>query len=276
MNKNIIFENTSDKPFYTKFASRRRRMTTFDCGEESRNISITMRFNDNSNWARMICYLTLLFLTSYYTSEAFSVSISYHGVGAAHTRGGSTAPLSVLNEIAIEETQINGFVFNDYYQHDDDNDEENDDDDDNDNDEDEDPFVTSEFVAETDDDNNEENDDDDDNDNDEDEDPFVTSEFVAETNLPTDLGLFRMRAYRHSKQSLFSGNEPCVIYSPHHPIMGVLAEKNNVNIRVHDQCVTSEVFGSQRCDCRDQLRMAMKFIQKNGGAIIYLQQEGRG
>jgi len=244
MNKNIIFENTSDKPFYTKFASRRRRMTTFDCGEESRNISITMRFNDNSNWARMICYLTLLFLTSYYTSEAFSVSISYHGVGAAHTRGGSTAPLSVLNEIAIEETQINGFVFNDYYQHDDDNDEENDDDDDN--------------------------------DNDEDEDPFVTSEFVAETNLPTDLGLFRMRAYRHSKQSLFSGNEPCVIYSPHHPIMGVLAEKNNVNIRVHDQCVTSEVFGSQRCDCRDQLRMAMKFIQKNGGAIIYLQQEGRG
>jgi len=112
-----------------------------------------------------------------------------------------------------------------------------------------------------------------------DDDSLVNAKFVAETNLPTDLGLFRMRAYRHSSDSVkspFSGNEPCVIYSPNQPIYGTSAKRESVNIRVHDQCVTSEVFGSQRCDCRDQLRMSLKFIKENGGAIIYLQQEGRG
>lgn len=47
-------------------------------------------------------------------------------------------------------------------------------------------------------------------------------------------------------------------------------------MRIHDQCFTSEVFGSQRCDCREQLRMSLEYIRENGGAIIYLQQEGRG
>ena len=47
---------------------------------------------------------------------------------------------------------------------------------------------------------------------------------------------------------------------------------------MHDQCFTGEVFGSRRCDCREQLHESMKYIQSNkdGGIIIYLQQEGRG
>jgi len=113
-------------------------------------------------------------------------------------------------------------------------------------------------------------------------------EFVAETNLPTDIGHFRLRAYRVSpkgkinsalndKYDEYQGKEPCVIYASHLPPS---EDKNynlkNVPIRIHDQCVTSEVFRSQRCDCREQLRSSLEYIHKHGGAIIYLQQEGRG
>jgi GTP cyclohydrolase II len=52
----------------------------------------------------------------------------------------------------------------------------------------------------------------------------------------------------------------------------------NVLVRVHDQCLTSEVFGSERCDCRRQLKNSIDMINKepSGGIVIYLQQEGRG
>ena len=48
-------------------------------------------------------------------------------------------------------------------------------------------------------------------------------------------------------------------------------------VRVHSQCVTGDVFGSQRCDCGEQLEMAMKMIAEAGrGVIVYMRQEGRG
>lgn len=46
-------------------------------------------------------------------------------------------------------------------------------------------------------------------------------------------------------------------------------------LRVHDQCITSEIFGSLRCDCQEQLQESMKII-KDSGMIIYLPNEGRG
>jgi len=52
--------------------------------------------------------------------------------------------------------------------------------------------------------------------------------------------------------------------------------KENVLVRVHDQCFTGEVLGSKRCDCREQLQESLKLIEKEGGVLIYLQQEGRG
>jgi hypothetical protein len=64
-------------------------------------------------------------------------------------------------------------------------------------------------------------------------------EFVAETRLPTKLGEFRLRAYRRGD------TEPCVIYSAHHPLQNTDAN-HALPVRVHDQCMTSEVFGSQR------------------------------
>lgn len=81
-----------------------------------------------------------------------------------------------------------------------------------------------------------------------DTDAFVEAKFIAETNLPSDLGLFRLRAYRTAPSSNpFTGNEPCVIYAADKPPFGANGElRENVPVRVHDQCLTSEVFGSNR------------------------------
>ncbi len=58
---------------------------------------------------------------------------------------------------------------------------------------------------------------------------------------------------------------------------GDLAGKKNVLVRMHSECLTGDVFGSQRCDCGEQLHAAMRAIEAEGlGAIVYLRQEGRG
>jgi len=112
------------------------------------------------------------------------------------------------------------------------------------------------------------------------EDRPTPAEFIAETSLPTDVGQFRLRAYRTSKSANgneYTGREPTVIYAADNSPFGVEGKLNKgVHVRVHDQCLTSEVFGSRRCDCSDQLSMAMKHVAEHGGAVIYLQQEGRG
>ena len=114
--------------------------------------------------------------------------------------------------------------------------------------------------------------------------------FVGECDMPTITGFFKMRSY--SYQSPRKHLEPIII------MHGNVCGKENVLVRVHDQCLTSEVFGSKRCgtfshikyfptnllfflriiDCREQLAASMKAIQadKEGGIVIYLQQEGRG
>eukprot|EP00934_Nitzschia_sp_Nitz4_P009327 Nitzschia sp. Nitz4//scaffold149_size55946//21974//23958//NITZ4_006594-RA/size55946-processed-gene-0.27-mRNA-1//-1//CDS//3329536809//9317//frame0 len=106
----------------------------------------------------------------------------------------------------------------------------------------------------------------------------IPATFVADTSLPTDIGQFRLRAYRTPQSNNeFSGTEPSVIYNPDMPPFGEDGKfKKDVPIRIHDQCFTSEVFRSQRCDCKEQLKMAMEYVNENGGAVIYLQQEGRG
>lgn len=103
--------------------------------------------------------------------------------------------------------------------------------------------------------------------NDEDEEDFDTNrvipcEYVAETNLPTDVGHFRLRAYRISddnfssnRRNRFVGTEPCVIYAGDKSPFGikggadgnkVMKGRRSVPVRIHDQCFTSEVFRSQR------------------------------
>ncbi len=49
-----------------------------------------------------------------------------------------------------------------------------------------------------------------------------------------------------------------------------------VNVRIHSECITGDVFGSTRCDCGEQLSASLKYIEQHGGVLIYLRQEGRG
>jgi hypothetical protein len=82
-------------------------------------------------------------------------------------------------------------------------------------------------------------------------DTVVPAEYVAETKLPTDIGQFQLRAYRVA--GLPVGTEPCVIYARDKPPFGVGTGEDgkdtlneHVPVRIHDQCLTSEVFRSQR------------------------------
>jgi 3,4-dihydroxy 2-butanone 4-phosphate synthase/GTP cyclohydrolase II len=89
----------------------------------------------------------------------------------------------------------------------------------------------------------------------------------AETILPTDFGEFTIIGYETS------------IDSQHHIalVKGCVENKPNVLVRVHSQCLTGDLFRSQRCDCGQQFEQAMNMIEKEGcGVLLYLLQEGRG
>jgi 3,4-dihydroxy 2-butanone 4-phosphate synthase/GTP cyclohydrolase II len=59
--------------------------------------------------------------------------------------------------------------------------------------------------------------------------------------------------------------------------MGDIATEEPVLVRVHSECVTGDVFGSLRCDCGEQVALAMQSIAKEGrGVLLYMRQEGRG
>jgi 3,4-dihydroxy 2-butanone 4-phosphate synthase/GTP cyclohydrolase II len=60
-------------------------------------------------------------------------------------------------------------------------------------------------------------------------------------------------------------------------VKGDIQPEDEVLVRVHSECMTGDVFGSERCDCGDQLHTAMKMVGKEGkGIIVYMHQEGRG
>jgi 3,4-dihydroxy 2-butanone 4-phosphate synthase/GTP cyclohydrolase II len=90
---------------------------------------------------------------------------------------------------------------------------------------------------------------------------------VAETVLPTEYGEWNVVAYR----SAIDPDEHVALY------MGDLTNGEPALVRVHSQCVTGDVFGSQRCDCGAQLEAAMRMIADAGrGVVVYMRQEGRG
>ncbi|CEM38204.1 unnamed protein product [Vitrella brassicaformis CCMP3155] len=98
--------------------------------------------------------------------------------------------------------------------------------------------------------------------------PKIYTKFVSECEMPTDHGVFRLRSYQH----IAPDKQFDIVVM----INGDLKGGMDVPVRVHDQCMTSEALGSKRCDCKDQLDMAMEYVGRNNGAVIYLQQEGRG
>ena len=92
-------------------------------------------------------------------------------------------------------------------------------------------------------------------------------ERVEEVDMPTDHGHFRLKMYR----SRISGLEHLAL------VMGDVADGKPVLVRVHSECFTGDVLGSERCDCGPQLHMAMEMIAREGrGAVLYMRQEGRG
>jgi 3,4-dihydroxy 2-butanone 4-phosphate synthase / GTP cyclohydrolase II len=92
-------------------------------------------------------------------------------------------------------------------------------------------------------------------------------ERIAAPHLPTRLGDFRLFAYRSE-----------VTHEEHLALVhGEISEEEPVLVRVHSQCLTGDVFGSARCDCGEQLDLAMeKIIEAGKGVFLYLLQEGRG
>ena len=100
-----------------------------------------------------------------------------------------------------------------------------------------------------------------------------TLEALAQAPLPTRFGRFQVRVYRWDDPTAHPAlsKEHCAL------VMGDLHGKRNVPVRVHSECLTSEVFGSLKCDCREQLERAQALIAERGyGAVLYLRQEGRG
>ncbi|QFG04360.1 bifunctional 3,4-dihydroxy-2-butanone-4-phosphate synthase/GTP cyclohydrolase II [Tepidiforma bonchosmolovskayae] len=89
---------------------------------------------------------------------------------------------------------------------------------------------------------------------------------VAETRLPTPYGEMMILGYKAEGQP----DEHVAL------VKGEIDPDRPTLVRVHDQCVTGDVFGSLRCDCGEQKEKALKMIAEEGGVFLYMRQEGRG
>lgn len=88
-----------------------------------------------------------------------------------------------------------------------------------------------------------------------------------EVKMPTAYGDFRLIPFRQKDNGL----EHVAL------IKGDISDGEPVLVRVHSSCMTGDIFASKRCECGEQLHLAMQMIEKEGrGAVIYLMQEGRG
>ena len=95
----------------------------------------------------------------------------------------------------------------------------------------------------------------------------TTIEVGVEVDLPTVYGHFHLIPFRQTSNGL----EHMAV------VKGQWTEEEPVLVRVHSSCATGDTLGSLRCDCGEQLHKAMEMIEKEGkGAVIYMQQEGRG
>jgi GTP cyclohydrolase II len=89
----------------------------------------------------------------------------------------------------------------------------------------------------------------------------------AQTSLPTKHGTFHVVAYALDHDEKM----------PHMVLINPETDFSKaVNVRVHSECMTGDVFSSYRCECGEQLNMSLEYVNKNGGLVIYLRQEGRG
>jgi 3,4-dihydroxy 2-butanone 4-phosphate synthase / GTP cyclohydrolase II len=92
-------------------------------------------------------------------------------------------------------------------------------------------------------------------------------EKLVDAKLPSKFGKFSIALYK----SLVDSKEHLAL------VKGKIDSKKPILVRVHSECLTGDIFGSIRCDCRDQLIESMKIIESAGnGVLLYMRQEGRG
>jgi GTP cyclohydrolase II len=104
--------------------------------------------------------------------------------------------------------------------------------------------------------------------------PLVSVSKVADADFPTRWGHFRILGFEGLTQPGEAGRQP--VESAIALVMGDIHSKPPI-IRIHSQCTTGDVFHSLRCDCHDQLHLALARIAEEGaGILLYEQQEGRG
>jgi GTP cyclohydrolase II len=111
--------------------------------------------------------------------------------------------------------------------------------------------------------------------------PFESVKKIAEADFPTRWGHFRISGF----EGLLPAPRPCCEHGVQSGrrveglvtlVMGDIHSAPPL-VRIHSQCLTGDVFGSLRCDCRLQLEMALSRIAEQGaGILLYEQQEGRG
>jgi GTP cyclohydrolase II len=95
----------------------------------------------------------------------------------------------------------------------------------------------------------------------------VTIRKYATSRLPTIHGDFEVSVYRYGPDE----EEALAV------TLGTFPPSGPVFVRIHSECLTGEVLGSLKCDCREQIELALKRIQEIGhGVLVYLRQEGRG
>jgi len=91
-------------------------------------------------------------------------------------------------------------------------------------------------------------------------------ETLVKTRIPTQYGEFILHYYNTVD------NKEHIAF-----VKGEVKNKENVLVRMHSECFTGDVLGSRRCDCGEQLDMALRMISEAGsGVLLYLRQEGRG
>lgn len=99
-----------------------------------------------------------------------------------------------------------------------------------------------------------------------------TTEWAASAEVPTRFGAFRTHVFTSTDPG-----EGAPVKEHVALVFGEIQGASNLPIRIHSECMTSEVFGSLKCDCKEQLDAALAEVARRGaGAVLYLRQEGRG
>jgi GTP cyclohydrolase II len=90
---------------------------------------------------------------------------------------------------------------------------------------------------------------------------------IVQARIPTDAGEFQLCLYANNRDE----KEHLAL------VHGAVDQQNDVPVRIHSECFTGDVLGSRRCDCGEQLQLAMDYIAgQTKGVMVYLRQEGRG